>query len=361
MFFINDIDNYNLSIYYYIIFYISMLLPMLIVPKREISLRYSILSYNEKYLFKASFIFAAISAVYYYPILISSAISGQSAYHILADTQSTMRALVQILSFMGMIAAAISYIYIEISNNKNLIPQKSKILFIVMYWFMTSLLIGDKGEILSALIFFICVRSQFYPLFQNVKLAVYSVLSLTLISSIDFIRGFGISQLYENFSFGILANGFTRIFESNETIAAHISMYGVINFDVPVQPVISFNSFLSSLFPRFLGFERAPSSYEFYSRELNLATDQGFTIHHATGWYINGGLLGLGLGGLFLGIILTTPYMRGVSKKWSPILIGLLIAMMPHILRAGPEGYKSLILAVFPIWLLLYGALRRRV
>ena len=60
-------------------------------------------------------------------------------------------------------------------------------------------------------------------------------------------------------------------------------------------------SMLASVIPRFAWPSRPPDIYLHYADSIGVAEGQGFTIHHATGWYLNFGVLGILVGALLWG------------------------------------------------------------
>ena len=143
-----------------------------------------------------------------------------------------------------------------------------------------------------------------------------------------------------------------RVFEaiwSNEMFAAHFSMFGVLERDVPVEPLISFRYLAGSVVPSFL-MERPPSAYDHYAKYARLEPGQGYTIHQATSWWINLGWFGLLLGGVFLGSVwagLERGALKVVQRSpmvWiRPMLPLLFVAFLPLLVRSGIEGYKALL------------------
>jgi hypothetical protein len=78
---------------------------------------------------------------------------------------------------------------------------------------------------------------------------------------------------------------------------------------------------------------------------------QGYTIHHAAGWYLNFGIVGLLLGGVLLGLMWVGIHNYSLSPRPKAARFWrVLAALAPSgfvsglfvILRAGPEGYKAL-------------------
>jgi len=134
--------------------------------------------------------------------------------------------------------------------------------------------------------------------------------------------------------------------------AAHMSMYGVLSQYVPLTNGISIWGLACSLIPRVILSERPESAYEYYARKVNAVKGQGYTIHHATGWYLNFGLLGIILGAVLFAAIWVFFYSKigglnaGTHIYLNIILtIGLacLTAQIPTLIRSGPESYKALV------------------
>ena len=89
--------------------------------------------------------------------------------------------------------------------------------------------------------------------------------------------------------------------------------------------------------------------YGYYSQQLNLPKDQGFTINHITAWIINFGWTGIIIGPILLGLILMSPLILG-NRIWknlpndSNIFILVMITCFGAMLvRSGPEGIKSIL------------------
>ncbi len=157
-----------------------------------------------------------------------------------------------------------------------------------------------------------------------------------------------------------------RFFFTNEMFAAHFSMYGVLHRNVPVEPAISLRYLAASLKPSFIDPERPSSAYQHYAEHARLKPGQGYTIHHASAWYINGGWPGIFIGGCLLGLIwafllkVSRTGMDRIPTFIPPMLCLLFVAFLPGMLRAGPEAYKMLIVEAFALPILLITAMRVR-
>jgi len=157
---------------------------------------------------------------------------------------------------------------------------------------------------------------------------------------------------------------FISLLFSNEIFAGHMSMYGAVHSNLPLTYGSSFISLFSSLLPRFILPDRPPDIYQYYISIAENPGSQGFTINHATGWYLNFGTPGLIFGGILLG--LSMAYCRNIfyteskSKNRFYLCIRVLalagmVAFIPMLIRTGPEGYKALafegiLIPVLIIW-----------
>ena len=143
-----------------------------------------------------------------------------------------------------------------------------------------------------------------------------------------------------------------------------MSMYGAIHYHLPLTYGSSFSNLAHSMIPRIISPNRPPDIYQHYISVARKPGLQGYSINHATGWYLNFGLIGVLLGGLTLGLLLVLLYnlyqsnfdnLHSYLKILISIGIARYISFIPLIIRAGPEGYKSvifecLLIPVFLLW-----------
>jgi hypothetical protein len=231
------------------------------------------------------------------------------------------------------------------------------------------LLLGNKREIMfgGILAFLFYLYNLNYRISYKWVIAFMIVLALPLFFN-DGLRTFSPTFLTKYFdtsgleynpkeeinytTFTMKNATFTFLF-SNEMFASHFSMYGVLAKDVPYTYGSSIVSFAASMVPGVLWPDRPPGIYHYYISQTSEAKAmQGFTIHHATGWYLNFGVLGLIMGGVVLGCFWTFLYNRFrllVNQKklffrvFFTIAIAAFTAQIPTLIRSGPEGYKALI------------------
>lgn len=157
-------------------------------------------------------------------------------------------------------------------------------------------------------------------------------------------------------SWELIKHAFTETVVSNEAFAAHFSMYGAISKEVPFTYGTSLVSLLTSVVPRIFWSDRPADIYSHYADNVGAIGDQGYAIHHATGWYLNFGVPGVILGALLIGWLwakLFNKFYEVEKQRWfatrvfSTLAFWTFTAALPVIIRAGPEAYKSLIIQTF--------------
>ncbi|HEV2424115.1 MAG TPA: hypothetical protein VGZ29_04725 [Terriglobia bacterium] len=174
---------------------------------------------------------------------------------------------------------------------------------------------------------------------------------------IDHFRAYPLSQItgqFRNLDFSsLLGDSYGLVNSSNECFAAHFSLYGVLAYHI--TPVLgrSFVSLAASMVPHLLWKSRPADIYTYYVSSVGAVGGQGYTIHHATGWYLNFGAAGVPLGALVLGSAWSACLnahrnrMRAASRwglAFRSLAPCLFAAFLPNMVRAGIEGYKSLLL-----------------
>ncbi len=145
---------------------------------------------------------------------------------------------------------------------------------------------------------------------------------------------------------------------SNELFCAHFSLFGTLERQVAHAPGISFRHLAGSFVARE---HRPPDVYTHYATQARLRPGQGYTIHAATGWYLNAGPAGIVLGGLVLGglwALALRAAQWGSALAWPRLLPWMFVSFLPAMVRSGPESLKALLieglllplLVVVPAW-----------
>ena len=234
--------------------------------------------------------------------------------------------------------------------------------------------LGNKNEVFSALI----LGGVLY-LYNTSRIRWGTVVPLGLtvflaIGAIDFLRALPVLALLDPGSWWEAFAWAPEIRSSNEAFAPHFSMYGVLNFHPPLTYGSSFMALAMSIVPRLLWPDRPEGTYVEYAESLGIyegETGQGYTVHHATGWYLNFGLGGLLTGAVILGLVWAACYnahlkVRSGGQRWATVLAIIapagFVSYVPPLVRAGPDAYKGMIIEAFiiPTFVVLWGSVRWR-
>lgn len=235
--------------------------------------------------------------------------------------------------------------------------------------------LGNRREILSGLV--ICVLiclNQFRTVNYKRFALIFSMVLIFFLSNSFFRSTIIPSKLNtvfhlekskvelkkEEFSVKGVAGSF--IF-SNELFYAHFSMYGSIHQHVPLTYGSSLVYLGSAVVPRAILPNRPPDIYTYYSKQVHAVEGQIYTLHHATAWYLNFGLVGILIGAIILALIFSFALWvqsHAFKSESSFILLTkylisfLLCAQIVTFITAGPEAYKALIVEglILPIVLL---------
>ena len=225
-------------------------------------------------------------------------------------------------------------------------------LFLAMAAF--TFVLGNKNEVFMSLITgLLCyLASVRRPSFLKAGLLIVG--GMWFLSAIDFFRGTPISEMREAVNQRIeeATDAASFITSSNEAYAAHFSLYGVLTTGAEPRFGYSIYSLACSIVPRVLWPDRPADIYNYYADSVGAIQNQGYSVHHATGWYLNFGYAGVALGAIVMGLVwayCSNAHQRIAPKSglafrlFATIAPWLFVACLPPLIRAGPEGYKGFI------------------
>jgi hypothetical protein len=229
-------------------------------------------------------------------------------------------------------------------------------------------LLGNKNEVLAALLAGVLAYAGSQRRPSWAKIAGALLLGAWFLYGIDYFRSFALPELTSALATEERAGDVTQVARfvtsSNEAFAAHFSMYGVLAKNVEPRFGYSLYSFLLSAVPRVIWPGRPRDIYLYYSESVGTVQNQGYSLHHATGWYLNFGYLGVPLGAIVMALVwgYSLNARRRVHARSSHafrlfaiVAPWFFAAYLPPLLRAGPEGYKGLIIegALIPVGMLI--------
>ena len=212
------------------------------------------------------------------------------------------------------------------------------------------ILVGNRGE---AILCFV-VMGLFY--LTNARrphkgaLAILAGIAVVTLSLVKMTRDGTFDQIGGEGLWSTVGQAIQSFTGSTEVLAAHFSLYGVLHKHVPITGGTSFVGLVCSVIPRPMWPGRPDPIYYYYIQSVGAVEGQGYTIHHATGWYLNFGVAGLLVGAYLLGLLWVELYNRfetagrrqGLSRLFALIGFWTLTAGFPAVLREGPEVYKQI-------------------
>ena len=223
--------------------------------------------------------------------------------------------------------------------------------------FGLNLILGQRGEIvvpLALVCIFYLVNCRRPRLALVGSLATAAILGLWVVTAGR--NGFRIDAPSGAMAVESIFRDMIRTVSGIETVASHFSLYGAVHKGVPIVYGMSIVVLLLSAIPRALWPGRPSGVYEYYAYQVGAAEGQGYTIHHATGWYLNFGAVGVVLGAVFFGWVwsklfnaLSEPS-RFQNQAWrilSAVGFATLTAIIPLVVRDGIEGYKAIVVEAF--------------
>lgn len=375
-----DLDyNYVTAISLYFLFCCFILITALVLisanQKRPSQLVYSShdspessgqaaapLNFNHRVTLLISGAFLAVSIYLIKDTLISALILESSVYAAMAESSNSLFTLHQILLRTAAILNFVGLGILLSQNRPRLFQCRSSSIIRIGYVLLTVAMLttlgalGNKNELVvsaASALFIFLANAQPGALSPRV---VFSGLMLVIVlGAVDRFRGYGMLRLTETFELSILLETTTDLILSNEAFAAHFSMYGVLANDVPLAFGKDIVALISSVVPKILWSDRPDSIYSHYVAAVGGNPNQGYTIHHATGWFLNFGYTGVVLGGVFIGGVWARIFLWGrkvISDRDSfahgklVLVAGAIVpwtitAYFPTIMRSSLTVYKA--------------------
>jgi len=223
--------------------------------------------------------------------------------------------------------------------------------------FLMNLSIGNRRDLLANFLISVFFYLANAPKPKKLVLTLGSAAIMAAVGIVGLTRGVSVMGTLGNLgASGTALSAVTTLVKSNEPFAAHMSMYGVLHKNVPLTYGSSMVAFALSSIPRAVWVNRPPDIYTYYAGQVGAIEGQGYTIHHATGWYLNFGAAGIALGAVLLGWVWGSRWTKfqefGEARTyWSRIFrviaFWTFTGYISVLLRAGPEGYKTILVENF--------------
>jgi len=233
-------------------------------------------------------------------------------------------------------------------------------------------ILGNKNEVLSALVVGVLAYLGLVRKPNWIRAGLVLATGLWLLYAIDFFRAVPLAGLKD--AVRARAEEATGVADfltsSNEAYGAHFSMYGVLAGGVEPKFGYSLYSLACSVIPRAMWPDRPPDIYLYYSESVGAVPNQGYSLHHATGWYLNFGYAGVALGAIVMGLVWAyclNAHRRKRSghlfRLFATVAPWLFVACLPPLIRAGPEGYKGFLIegVMIPVGVLAFACRPRKI
>jgi len=302
--------------------------------------------------------------------------SNVSAYVLSRSEAIPLYSLYSLLNRGALIPAALGIAILASGNAARFVVAKRCLGDIAGYGLLCSVMVGscialgNKAEVFMAAIsgYLFYMVNTLRP--RLVVLHLGLALGITGFVLMDVVRAVPLRDLTRDLSW-LRGEDLLRAAKSNEVFGAHFSMYGAIHYEVPLTYGSSVVSFLASVVPRIFWPERPEGIYVHYASSLGFnalkAAGQGYSVHHATGWYLNFGLIGILIGASLFARIWTWLFnlldrYQSIRDSWTDVFVRIcpwvFTAAIPSLLRSGPEGYKGAILEAIIVPVVILGIAR---
>jgi hypothetical protein len=361
-------SDYFMALVYYGIFHISMLITMVFgLPKKDNFQTNKVLPFSIRTgrLLIISFIAIVLSYLCVHHKFLEAYNTKIALYYVIRCTPNKYNTLHMLFNLISVFSAYFSLVTFFSSKNARYFYSRKNTFFIGITIFFNILLIsiyfiiiGNKHDLMFAGLF-----GFLFYFSNNIKIEVKKIILIVFIvvfplTITDFVRGLPLLN-YTNIPDQDIkvyttkkVPSYMNVLFNNEMFYAHFSMYGALSQRVELTYGKSIINLAESFIPRIIREDRDEDVYTHYTNSIRAKKGQGYTIHHATGWYINFGVWGIFIGGIMLGLIWSFFYRMNcrLYRYRNNLLIiifsvapSLFISFIPNLIRNGFEAYKPLI------------------
>lgn len=216
-------------------------------------------------------------------------------------------------------------------------------------------MLGNRNEIIVAVLAGLYLHISLGGQLRLSRLVLVAGAAFLALRTIETLRAVPVAQMVGVFLDALLDPQFWNpgaVAGGSESLAAHLSLYGVLSADLPWTWGSSLVYLAQSLVPGWPAASRVADSYAVYASGVGAPDGQGFNIHFAAGAYLNLGIAGVVIAAAALALLVRS--LRSWSQSladrpgdWRllPAMTGnaFLCALLPIAMRGGPEGLKALL------------------
>ncbi len=338
---ISNDDYLFKSLAIYSVFYISLIIPLLFSSK----IKYPKRNNRELYIYRRTFwAFVTMSLAFdcFYLFAIAMAYLNNQLPYIFIRSGQAFGNLYFTINFIRDTAFYLGVFLIFETNSYS----KSTI-FVLLIDTFVCIASGDRNILVVAVLLAINVSAQRKGFIKTVKeLFIPLGLVLVAVGLTASLRAAGVGAYFTSKDGGFrnLYSAILGSLNSNEKYAASMSMYYSLLHNVAPRPLTSFAYLLSTLVPSAIGIGRPDNIYNYYTSSIGYYGTMGITLHYATGFYLNSGIVGVLTGAMGWGtiILLLSMHSKRMNNSLSRFALSIFCASTVQMIRAGGlESYKS--------------------
>jgi hypothetical protein len=297
------------------------------------------------------------------PSLAAAAEMNASGYvYVKSDESLKLYSVFQLTNRAALIALVMGIVVYFSGQQAKYLRGRPNVFLLVAYFaclggvFLLNMLLGERSELLTAACFGGLLYIANTPKPSKLLIGGGAFAALAGLAIVGFTRGSSFNNVFSGVGLSSLFVSIADMSRSVEWFAPHFSLYGAIHKAVPFTYGTSFANLLLSAVPRIVWPDRPPDIYEHYANNVQAVPDQGYAIHHATGWYLNFGVIGLIAGALLWGWLWATLFNKfkraessrfHLGRAFAVVAVWSFTADIPTLIRAGIEGYKPVLIQTF--------------
>jgi hypothetical protein len=356
---LNVDSNYLLTIALYGVFILAVIVTLRITARPQVPITsyrtpaFGLPDISHGLIFLMSSLALGASMFLVWDAISSALETGASAYETSRHDSNPFVAIHQLLNRIGLYSLAIGLAMA--AARKPMSIAAAAYVPLISVWIAFLAVLGNRNELLIAII---AGTFVFYAAGGRIGkgwLFVLGFVGFVLFRLIEYLRGIGVDALTTGIT-GVMSTpqfwNPLALASGTESVAAHMSLYGIVSKDIDFTFGSSILYFVNSLIPRILLPDRIADSYTIYATAVSAPSDQGFTIHFAAGCYLNFGVVGIVVGGVTLALSWAAVFRLMCARRLQqeqrsfPALVAYCFcsAFIPVGMRSGPEGFKGLLI-----------------
>lgn len=287
--------------------------------------------------------------------------TGVSAYAVSRGETDQFFSLHQLFNRVGLDALAIGLGVALLERRRGVVVGYG---LIALVWTLFLGILGNRNELLVAAIAGYLWYTSLGGRIPRSYMLLVGLAGFFVLRLIEATRGWGGEGIAANIGELLTSADFWNpmgLATGSESLAAHMSLYGILSQDLEFTNGSSLLYLVNSLVPRVVSSDRIADTYTIYANAVSAPEGQGFTIHYAAACYLNFGLIAVIMGAIVLAAI-WGGLLRLVQHRWKlgvssyvPLLAAFCFcsAYVPIMMRGGPEGLKGLFIEAICIPYLL--------